>query len=136
MPEVRLRIQFHHGVGEKTGEAGWAVCPQTHIPSIASPCFLFSLLASCDTPMLALPSKPISGIVKLIIAADCPQPVRTQHRVPIFHLIQPRDSTGLSGSQGQVGRIRVKHTGPRVTNTTILCTFRNDVPPVLGEGKN
>lgn len=133
MPEVRLRIQFHHGVREKTGEAGWAVCPQTHIPSIASPCFLFSLLASCDTPTLARRPKPISGIVKLIMAADCPQSVHTQHRVPIFHLIQPRDSTGLSGSQGQVGRIRVKHTGPRVTYTRALGSFRNYVPSVLEE---
>lgn len=68
MPEVRLRMKFHHCVRE---EGGWASLSTNTMssPPLTSFCLLFSPAQFHTLPPYL--SKPISGIVKLIIAADC-----------------------------------------------------------------
>lgn len=108
MPGVSMRIQFHHGVREKTGEAGvggLAANTQT-LSCITRPLVLSQPVL---TPPLVRPSKPISGIVELIIAADCSESVRTMRRVQKLRLIPLRDAVCPPWSRGQVRRVRVKH---------------------------
>lgn len=103
-----MRIQFHHGVREKTGEAGvGGLSANTQTLSCISRPLVLS--RQVLTPPLARPSKPISGIMELIIAADCSESVRTMRHVLIFRLIRLRDAVGPPWSRGQVRRVRVKH---------------------------
>lgn len=69
MPEVRLRMKFHHCVREEGGRFSLST-NTTSSPPLTSFCLLFSPAQFHTLPPPRL-SKPISGIVKLIIAADC-----------------------------------------------------------------
>lgn len=130
MPGVRMRIQFHHGVREKTGEAGvggLAANTQT-LSCITRPLVLSQPVL---TPPLVRPSKPISGIVELIIAADCSESVRTMRCVQKLRGLPAMVSRPGTPREGKTRR-------PRATCTRATGTFRtrrNDDPLVLGEDK-